>query len=133
MALKIKAGQGDVRLWLQMHRLDPPLGLSLQLQHPPALQEVGHQRRDEHRLARARQAGDAKAQRRVEKGLGQRGPGPFDPARDPVRQSGKRQGCPLLLSGQDRGGASGMVGGGSGGVACTFYRGPQRDQPGGDS
>ena len=98
MRLIVEAGQGHVGLGLQVDGLDPPLGLGAELRHPSALQKVRDKRGDEDGLARAGQAGDAKAQGGVEEGFGQGGARALDPAGDPVRQSGKCQGLPPVVA-----------------------------------
>ena len=63
--VRVRAGQGVemilvgeprdgvVGLWLQVRREDAPFGLGAQLRHPPAVDQVGDQRGDEHGLAGA--------------------------------------------------------------------------------
>ena len=69
MPLEVEARHVAVGLRAQRDAFDTPVALRRQPREPPALQHVGHQRRDEHGLARAAEAGDAEAQRRLEQRL----------------------------------------------------------------
>ena len=96
MRLILKPWQGQVGLGLQDHSFDAALHLCGQLRHPPAIQQIGHERRDKHGLTRPRKTGDAKAQRRFEK-AGHRGGHAFDAARDAVGQSRENHAVILYL------------------------------------
>ena len=67
--LVIEARHGVVGLRLQERRLDPAGACRLKPRHPPPIQQVGHKRGDEHRLARAAEAGDAEPDDRFEERL----------------------------------------------------------------
>ena len=64
-----KARHGVVRLRLQPGAGDPPRRVRLEHRKPPSTGQAVDQRRDEHGLAGARQARDAKSHRRVEEAL----------------------------------------------------------------
>jgi hypothetical protein len=86
MRLVIETGQGIVGLRLQIGRLDPAFGLCRKRTHPRPVDQVGHQRRDEDRLARARKTGDTQPDHRLEECPGQRIAQRLDAPRDPIRQ-----------------------------------------------
>ena len=71
---------GQVGLGLQIGGLDPARCRRAQLRHPAVVQKIGHQARDEHRLARPRQAGDAQPHHRLEAAAKKA----LDPAHHPV-------------------------------------------------
>jgi hypothetical protein len=105
MILVGKAGQGVVGLWLQIDRLDPPLGLRGQLRHPAPIQQIGNKAGNEHRLARPRQSGDADAGNRLQIAPRDRGKGIF-------KATGKRgQGQRLSVRPQHKKHAPDLVGG----------------------
>ena len=80
MAFEVETRDGVVGLGLQIGGLDPPRGLCLQLRHPRPVQQVCDQPGDEHRLARARQAGDAQPDHRVAERFGHGRDQPFQTA-----------------------------------------------------
>ena len=65
VAFEVKAGHGVVGLGLQPGRLDAAVGCGAQRMHPPPVHQVGDQRRDEHGLARPRQARDPQPDHRI--------------------------------------------------------------------
>ena len=65
MILVGKARDGMIRLRLQVGREDPSLRLGAQLRHPPPVDQVRHQRGDEHGLARAAEPGDPEPDHRI--------------------------------------------------------------------
>ncbi len=62
-AFVVEARNVIVGLRVEVRRDQAPLGGGREERQPPALREIADQRRDENRLAGARQAGDAEAQR----------------------------------------------------------------------
>ncbi|MNL48973.1 hypothetical protein D3C87_1718740 [compost metagenome] len=66
MVFILKARHGVVRLRFQPGRSDTARLQRLEQRQPPAMQQVMDQRRDEHGLAGARQAGHAEPQRRID-------------------------------------------------------------------
>ena len=98
MGFKGEARQGDVGLRLQVDRLDAVGGAALR--HAAPVEEIGHEAGDEHRLARARQAGDAQPQGGFEEGARDGGHGAFDLAGDAVGDGRENHGaphaCPML-------------------------------------
>ena len=66
MRLVIEARDRIVGLRFEPRARDAPAGKRLEHGQTSAMQKVMHQRGDEHRLARAREAGDAEPDGRIE-------------------------------------------------------------------
>ena len=66
MLLQGEAGRSAVRAWRDDNGEDAPLRLRPELRQPPAGEEVGDERGDEHGLSRPAQARDAEPDRRLE-------------------------------------------------------------------
>lgn len=66
MIFILEAGNGIVGLRFEPDFRNAAGAHGLEHRQPPAVQEIVHQRGDEHRLARPREAGDAETQGRVD-------------------------------------------------------------------
>ncbi len=64
MRFIIKARDSIIGLGLQIGGRDAPFRCRMKLRHTAPIQQIGHQRRDEHRLARARQTRNTQSDHR---------------------------------------------------------------------